>query len=227
MASVGNDNTIKLWDIESKTELRTFEEVKGGNQLISVDFSPDGKNVFATSSADSAKIWDAETGKLVRDLNHKNGTTFITSTRDGKIFATGGTDGSVILWDAANGKTLGNVSAGTGRVLSIAFSPDGKQIAAASGRSAKVFDTKLRNIQLVLNHDEGIYGISFSPDGKRLVSASSDQTVKLWDTRTGETVLTMPFETSMYGAYFSPDGTRLFVLPIGSEVQVFDSRVKL
>ena len=74
-----------------------------------------------------------------------------------------------------------------------------------------------------MSHDEGVYGISFSPDCKRLVSASSDQTVKLWDTKTGEMVLSIPFAESIYGTYFSPDGKRLFVLPIGSEVRIFDS----
>jgi len=76
-----------------------------------------------------------------------------------------------------------------------------------------------------MSHDEGVYGISFSPDGKRLASAASDQTIKLWDTKTGDLVLTMPFAESMYGVHFSPDGSRLFALPIGNEVRVFDARI--
>jgi WD40 repeat protein len=113
--------------------------------------------------------------------------------------------------------------AGTGRVLSIAFSPDGKHFAAASGRTAKLFDTRSGRPIFSMSHDEGIYCVSFSPDGKRIVTSSSDQTVKLWDTKTGFEVLSMPFAESIYGAHFGRDGKRLYVLPIGKEVRVFDS----
>ncbi|MDZ8139893.1 MAG: hypothetical protein RM049_32165, partial [Nostoc sp. DedQUE04] len=67
-----------------------------------------------------------------------------------------------------------------------------------------------KEIKTLTGHTNSVYGISFSPDGKMLASASADNTVKLWDTSTGKEIKTLTGHTnSVWGISFSPDGKML------------------
>ena len=75
----------------------------------------------------------------------------------------------------------------------------------------KVWDARTGQESLTLKgHTGQVNSVAFSPDGKRIASASADQTVKVWDARTGQETLTLKGHTSVvYSVAFSPDGKRL------------------
>ena len=73
-------------------------------------------------------------------------------------------------------------------------------------------------------HTNSVYGVSFSPDGKRLASASFDNTVKLWNTTTGEEIKTLKGHTdTVYGVSFSPDGKMLATASGDKTVKLWDT----
>src|SRR5262249_55603014 len=73
-------------------------------------------------------------------------------------------------------------------------------------------------------HTEGVYSVSFSPDGKRLASASADRTVKVWDATSGQQARTLQGHTGTVSSVaFSPDGKRLASASQDGTVKVWDA----
>jgi len=110
-------------------------------------------------------------------------------------------------------------------VWSVAFSPDGKQIATASqDGTAKIWDAFTGKELLTLSsHIGSVNGVAFSPDGKLIATASDDQTVKVWDAATGTELLTLSGHTALiYRVAFSPDGTHLVTASTDNSAKVWD-----
>ncbi len=96
-----------------------------------------------------------------------------------------------------------------GSTLSVAFSPDGKLLAAGTNkRRIQLWQTDNYTSLLTCDgHTDWIWSIAFSPDGKLLASGSSDKTIRLWDTRTGECLLILKGHSGwVRSVTFSPDG---------------------
>jgi WD40 repeat protein len=144
------------------------------------------------------------------------------------------------IWDVATGKialTLEAPAGGFPGVNSVAFSPNGKLLAAAVGNylrengEVRVWDATTG--QLVCNfrdHSECVWGVAFSPDGERLASAGGrwysrgvDGEVKIWDMQTAQELCTLRGHTDLvFGVSFSPDGRRLATASRDGTVKIWD-----
>ena len=136
------------------------------------------------------------------------------------------------MWDAATGQeTL--TPKGYGFGSGVAFSPDGKWIAIASGKwiangrcdhTIMVWDAATGQETLTLRgHTQAVNSVAFSPDGKRIASGSADTTVKVWDLTTGRKTLTFRGHTgAVQSVAFSPDGKRI-ASGEGDAIKVWDA----
>ena len=114
----------------------------------------------------------------------------------------------------------------SGVVYSVAFSPDGKSLASASGdKTVRLWDTLTGTVLHTLKgHSDAVSSIAFSPNGRRLASASGDKTVKLWDIATGGELLTLKGHLRwVRSVAFSPDGKRLASASSDKTVRLWDT----
>jgi WD40 repeat protein/serine/threonine protein kinase len=152
---------------------------------------------------------------------HTGSVYSVAFSPDGKRLVSGSEDHTVKVWDAVTGQETLTLRGHSGPVYSVAFSPDGKRLLSGSaryyngGRAAdgevKVWDAQTGHETLTLQgHTGAVHSVAFSPDGKRLASASTDQTVKVWEAQTGQLTLSLKGHTGpVYSVAFSPDGKRL------------------
>jgi WD40 repeat protein len=143
---------------------------------------------------------------------------------DDGVIATGGTDGSVLLWDAyrrANIHVVGRLSDGGGRITSWAFSPDGRVVATGCDDGAillwDVSDPAQPNriTASLAAYGQAVSALSFSPDGHLLAAAGTDG-VQLWDAEDPAQAHRIGLVKAAVGpgwtVTFSPDGHELVAL---------------
>ena len=147
-------------------------------------FSPDGKRLATASADQTAKVWDAESGKELLTLRGHAGPVYdVAFSPDGKRLATAGTDHTVKLWEAESGTELLTLRGHAYAVKGVAFSPDGKRLATAGeDQTAKLWESDGGQELLTLRgHGGPLLGVAFSSDGKRLASASYDGSVQVYE----------------------------------------------
>jgi hypothetical protein len=180
-------------------------------------FSPDGARIVTASDDNTARVWDAASGKqLVLCEGHDervlsaafspDGTRIVTASGDRYPSAS---DHTARVWDAATGKQLALCKGHGSSVWRAEFSPDGARIVTASSdNTVRVWDAATGK-QLVLceGHDDWVLLAAFSPDGARIVTASDDNTARVWDAATGkQLVLCEEHDSAVLHAAFGPDG---------------------
>ena len=219
IASGSDDNTIRLWDVETGTHLRTL---RGHTSNVwSVAFSPDGTTLASGSSDRTIRLWDVATGAVLHTLRgHRDYVRSVAFSPDGQTLASGSGAGNydkddytIRLWDVGTGANLLTLIGHTGSVHSVVFSPDGQTLLSrgAEDDTIRLWDvatgTHLRTLR---GHTGSINSVAFSPDGQTLASGSSDDTIRLWDVATGTHLRTLEWYTgSVNSVAFSPDGQTL------------------
>jgi WD40 repeat protein/serine/threonine protein kinase len=161
------------------------------------------------------RLCHADLRTLVVDSGQVNDMAF---SPDGALLATSG--GGVKLWDAATGVNLLALRGHTG----VSFSADRKHMAFGDGNAVKICTLPAgEEVHRLEGHTARICSVEYSPNGKRLASASADHTVKIWDPATGAELLTLRGHAKeVVGIAFSPDGQRLASASWDNTVKVWD-----
>lgn len=168
---------------------------------------------LATGSADNvARLWDAQSGKLVMVLKgHDDVVSAVAFTPDDKLVVTGSYDRTVRVWDAAKGELRRTLGGHRGAVVCVVIAPDRPLVASGSiDRTIKLWDLSAEGtnpVRTLEGHKSWVNAVAFDSTGKLLVSGSSDGTVKVWDVTTGECRRTLAAsKAEVRSVAIAPDG---------------------
>jgi eukaryotic-like serine/threonine-protein kinase len=222
LAAPGVDNsTAKVWDLTSGQEFATLHGHT--DQVFSAVFTPDGRRLVTAGWEGSVKVWDLTTGARevrspqfsVDDLSHA--AWAVALSPDGRQLALAGSavDATVRVYDTLSGENLFTLRGHSARVVSVAFSPDGRRLASGGlDKTVKLWDTATGQEVLTLRGHTNLVGhVLFDPSGRRLASGSDDDTVRVWDATPPEEdprIRTLRGHSAVvYSVAFSPDSRRL------------------
>src|SRR5262249_30824461 len=128
------------------------------------------------------------------------------------------------VWDVATGHEVHSWKEPSAMTDVVAYSPDGLHVAVASCQEVRIRAADGREERVLQGHFWPIVGLAYSPDGRRLASASWDNTAKLWDTETGREILTFRGHTdTVRGVTSSPDGRHLATASHDKTVRVWNA----
>ena len=208
-----DDKTIKLWDVNTGNEIKTFHyhsSYSAGFNCIA--FSPDGEMIVSGSGFSTVKLWDVSTGKGIKSFQgHSGSINSVAFSPDGEMIVSGSNDDKTIkLWDVSTGKEIKSFQGHSYSINSVAFSPDGEMIVSGGNdKTIKLWDVSTgKEIKSFQDRSGRINNVAFSPDGKMIVSGSKDdKIIKLWDVNTGKEIKSFQGNSgSINSVAFSPDG---------------------
>jgi WD40 repeat protein len=214
--ATASDGAVELWEVASKQVVWGSNAHRG--RVLSVAFSPDGA-LLASSGYDAVvRVWSLSATGSVAPLftlqapaNNPKIYTALAFSPSSQNLAAGRTDGQITVWEMTGGQPFLNFPGHRQSLFTMAYSPDGTQLATGAGDGAALWDSVFGEKLLEFSgHTASVRALAFNTDGLQLATASDDQRVKLWEVTTGQETLTLAgHQGGVRGVVWLADGTRL------------------
>jgi len=196
IVSGSRDRTIKLWNTLGECKFTIQEE--GHTEWVScVRFSPSlAAPVIVSAGWDKlVKVWSLANCRLRTNLlGHTGYLNTVTVSPDGSLCASGGKDGTAILWDLTEGKRLYSLDAGD-IIHSLVFSPNRYWLCAATSMSIKIWDLESKGMVDELKGEFTPAGknaqipyctcLAWSADGSDLFAGYTDNIIRVYHVNGG------------------------------------------
>jgi WD40 repeat protein len=249
------DYTVQIWDVKTGAPIGKALQGHEA-KVNSVGYSPDGKRIVSGSLDRTVRIWDAKTGiPIGKPLKgHEYEVSSVSYSLDGKRIFSLDSDGKIFVWDASTGVPIGKplyLKGDSDWVIgSVSYSPDGKYIAGRTMglNTLQIWDTRTgvpigkplgdKSIQIwdqsnelhfekpTRAYDDVGNSISYSPDGKKIVSIGPNgKTMQIWNVSTGDPVgqPLQGHDDLVTSVSYSPDGKHIISGSLDKTVRLWNA----
>jgi dipeptidyl aminopeptidase/acylaminoacyl peptidase len=191
VAAAGADRAIRIWEVESGKLIATIED--HADWILDLAFSPDNKRLASASRDKTSKVFDVvKKESLVTFPAHAEAVYTVAFTPDGKFVTTGGADNQIRVWNPdEEAKQTAAMGGFGGAVFRLAYHPDGKHlVATGADKIVRVFANNAQ-VRAFPPHNDWVYSLAVSPDGKTVAAGSWDGEVRLNNFADGAAIKTI------------------------------------
>jgi len=221
-----DDQSAQVRDAETG---RLLFSLPHGDTVYHAVYRADGARLITAGGDGTVRIWDATSGTLVRELKHDGRRLryyVVALSPDGTIVAAVDTTGEIAhVWDADTGAPLAELRNDAAAFPSLAFSADGRWLAASGGDDVRVFDVQTW-AQVLTIAGPRIHSLSFDPTGPRLVTGSTGGDAAIWAIPSGERIRHLrEIGEPVDAVAFSPNGELVVMAGRDGAAQVWNATV--
>jgi WD40 repeat protein len=235
LASAGMDQTARLWNVATGTEIRTHQNRQGG-RIGPMALSPNGKLIAAGPGG--VVVWDVTGGEELYRQDGPGGSL----TRLEAVYALAfspnsrtlalASPGAVRLCEAMTGKLQRRIDMADRNPYTAVFSADGRSLlTGGTDRLLRLWELATgKERRRFAGHQIDIHSVALSPDGRLLASASGsfrdhrDDSVRLWDAATGKELRRFTGHRNVVvSVAFAPDGKTLASASEDNTVLIWDT----
>ena len=195
------DHTVRVWSLGDRPGERS---AKHSSVVVACQFSTTDNLAVTVEAHGDVHLHDSATGRRVGGWEAGGVLRSAGLSPDGVALAGARPDGSVHIWTVAEGRPTGivrhfpedsDLPASTTSVRAWGWSPDGSRLVTTAWQSLRIWDLASDGDFIELEGHTGVLvACVFTPDGRQVVSGSSDGSVRLWDGRNGTPIAV--FETT-------------------------------
>ncbi|MBI3098377.1 MAG: WD40 repeat domain-containing protein [Planctomycetes bacterium] len=211
LASGDGRGILRIYDTGNGEEALSLPMARG--TIWSLAWSPDGRKLAAGGEGGTVGVWEADSGKRWLDFaGHRSSVVALTWSADGKRLASIAheTDPRILVWETETWKPWRTLTSRHLRSSSLAFSPEGRSLAAGNGQGLGIWDLQGTAHREIGNEMFGVCSVSYNGKGDLLALSNGASKVELWTVDPPQLVWRVAsHKGTSFDLRFSPDDSRI------------------
>jgi WD40 repeat protein/tRNA A-37 threonylcarbamoyl transferase component Bud32 len=203
------EGELRLWDAANGTLIQSFEAHRGA---VTACVGLEARHPLVISGGNDGQVcvWDARNGQLLRSL--ASGTNAIADLAvafvgERLLIAAANEDKTLRLWDAHSGRLLARYAGHRTALTACAIDPTGRLLSCGREGVLRLWTLPETAQTPIESHGAEVKGVAFTPDSRRVISASLDRELRAWSAETGEQLQTLRGHIgSVYSLALRADG---------------------